>query len=105
MATEVQTVIPENIPEVVKEAMQEWADGVKGKKSFDRVTGDELSGYEKSDTGTLWQLFDDNLILLDKKIRLLQESYQLPLAWDTIFDDIFSNLYTLSYELKYRKED
>lgn len=105
MATEVQTVIPENIPEVVKEAIQDWADGVKGKKFFNSVSGDELSGYEKSDTGTLWQLFDDNLILLDKKIRLLQEAYQLPSALDNTFDEIFSNLYTLSYELKCRKED
>ena len=105
MATEVQTVIPENIPEVVKEAIQEWADGVKGKKSFNSVTGDELSGYKKSDTGTLWQLFDDNLILLDKKVRLIQEAYHLPLSLDSMFEDIFSNLYSLSYELKYRKED
>lgn len=105
MATEVQTVIPENIPEVVKEAMQDWADGIKGRREFDRVTGDEISGYEKSDTGTLWQLFDDNLILLDKKIRLLQDKYHLSKAIDSEFENIFSNLYTLSYELKYRKED
>lgn len=104
MATEVQPINLDNMPDYLKEAIQDWADGIKGRREFDRVTGDELSGYEKSDTGTLWQLFDDNLILLDKKVRLVQEKFPLPLGLDAMFEDIFSNLYSLAYELKYRVE-
>lgn len=105
MAAEKSLIRDEEIPGYVKKALQDWIDGIKGRRFYHRNTGDEISGYEKSDTGTLWQLFDDNLILLDKKIRLLQDKYHLSEAIDGEFENIFSNLYTLSYELKYRKED